>query len=60
MTKPGMARAIIIPMERELADFVVQNNLRLLGVDRKEFDELLDKVRGQKKPSRQKKSDDPN
>jgi predicted RNA binding protein YcfA (HicA-like mRNA interferase family) len=35
--KPGILRPIIIPREKELPQFIILNNLRILGVSRDEY-----------------------
>ena len=49
MTKPGMARPVIIKMDKDLGEDIVRSNMRTLGLTRKEFEQLLDTVRGRKK-----------
>ena len=41
MTKPGIPRPVVIPMEREVAVFIILNNLRTAGMSRAKFFELL-------------------
>lgn len=41
LTREGMARPVIVPLHRELPDFVVSNNLRTAGISRKEYLVLL-------------------
>lgn len=45
MTKPGMARPIVIKMAKELGEDTIRTNMHTLGIDRKEFDQLLNTVR---------------
>ena len=47
MTKPGMVRPVIIKMDRDMGEDIVRSNMRTLGLSRKEFEKLLQKVRGQ-------------
>ncbi len=49
MTRPGLARPIVIKMARELGDDIILSNLRTLGIERKRFEELLDQIRKRKK-----------
>lgn len=46
MTKPGMARPVVIKMDRNLGDDIIFSNLRTIGLSRKEFDKLMNQVRG--------------
>jgi len=48
MTKPGMARPVIIKMDRDLGEDVIRSNIRTLGLSRQQFEELLAQVRGYK------------
>jgi predicted RNA binding protein YcfA (HicA-like mRNA interferase family) len=41
ISKPGLARPVIVPLWNELAEFVVSNNLRTAGISRKEYLVLL-------------------
>ena len=45
MSRSGMARPIVIKMDRNLGEDIVRANMRTLGMDRKEFERLLDQVR---------------
>ena len=45
LTRTGMARPVIVPLHKELPDFVVSNNLRTAGISRKEYLTLLGKRR---------------
>lgn len=45
MTKPGMARPVVIKMDRELGEDIIRTNLHTLGVDRKQFAKFLNTVR---------------
>ncbi len=49
MTRPGMARPVIIKMDRDLGEDIVRSNMQTLGVTRKEFEELLNQVRRHRK-----------
>lgn len=48
MTKPGIARPVIIKMDRDLGEDIVRSNIRTLGLSRHEFEKLLATVRGHK------------
>jgi predicted RNA binding protein YcfA (HicA-like mRNA interferase family) len=48
MTKPGMARPVIIKMDRDLGEDVIRSNIRTLGLSRAQFEELLAQARGYK------------
>lgn len=48
MTKPGMARPVIIKMDKDLGEDIIRSNMRTLGMSRKEFERLLAMVRSQK------------
>ncbi len=49
MTKPGMARPVVIKMVRDLGSDLVLTNLHTMGISRKEFDQLLARVRGRRR-----------
>ena len=49
MTKPGLARPLVIKMDRNLGEDIVRLNMRTAGIDRKEFEKLLATVRGKRK-----------
>jgi hypothetical protein len=48
MTTPGMARPVIIKMDRDLGEDVIRSNIRTLGLSRRQFEELLAQARGYK------------
>ena len=48
MTKPGMARPVIIKMDKQMGEDIVRSNMRTLGLSRHEFERLLAIVRGQR------------
>jgi hypothetical protein len=48
MTKAGIARPVIIKMDRDMGEDIVRSNIRTLGLSRQEFEELLAKIRGYK------------
>jgi len=52
MTRPGLARPVIIKMDDNLGEDIVRSNMRTLNVSRKRFEELLSQVRGHKKPKK--------
>ncbi len=39
--KKGLARPIVLPRDPQLPIFIIQNNLRLLGIDRDKYLEIL-------------------
>jgi hypothetical protein len=55
MTKPGLARPVVIKMVRDIADDIIRSNMQTLGVSRRDFDALLAKARRTKKGGRRKK-----
>ncbi|MBM4119083.1 hypothetical protein FJ251_15375 [bacterium] len=46
MEKAGHARPVVIPKYPDLADDILHNNRRTMGLSRKEFEELLSQARG--------------
>ena len=46
MTRPGMARPVIIKMDKDFGEDILRSNMRTLGINRKEFERLLAIVRG--------------
>jgi len=42
--KDGLKRPIVLPMDDELPVFIIQNNLRTLGISRDEYFKLIKKV----------------
>ncbi|MGC9311015.1 MAG: type II toxin-antitoxin system HicA family toxin [Candidatus Aenigmatarchaeota archaeon] len=42
--KDGMKRPVIVKIMRVLPEFIIKNNLRTLGISRKEFEEIMDRV----------------
>jgi hypothetical protein len=46
MTRPGLARPVIIKMDRNIGEDIVRSNMRTLGLTRREFERLLAIVRG--------------
>jgi predicted RNA binding protein YcfA (HicA-like mRNA interferase family) len=49
MTRTGLARPVIIKMDKDLGEDIVRSNMRTLGLSRKEFDRLLAVVRRYKR-----------
>jgi predicted RNA binding protein YcfA (HicA-like mRNA interferase family) len=45
MTRAGLARAVVIKMDRDLGEDVIRSNMRTLGIDRYELEKQLDVVR---------------
>ena len=46
MTKPGLLRPVIIKIDKDIGEDIIRSNMRTLGMSRKEFERLLDVVRG--------------
>lgn len=46
MTKPGLARPVIIKMDKDIGEDIVRSNMRTVGLGRKDFERLLAIVRG--------------
>jgi predicted RNA binding protein YcfA (HicA-like mRNA interferase family) len=46
MTKPGLARPVIIKMDKDLGEDLIRSNMRTLNLSRKEFEQLPRVVRG--------------
>lgn len=42
--KPGIARPIVIPKYHEIPVFVIKNNLRVAGISRERYFELLQEI----------------
>ncbi len=42
--KPNIARAIVIPLSKEVPVFIIKNNMRTAGMTREEYFQLLDTV----------------
>jgi hypothetical protein len=49
MTRPGMARPVIIKMDKNLGEDIIRSNMQTLGVGRKEFEQRLAQVRRHRK-----------
>jgi predicted RNA binding protein YcfA (HicA-like mRNA interferase family) len=45
MTRPGMARPVVIKMDRDLGEDIIRSNMRTLGIDRVELERQLSIVR---------------
>jgi predicted RNA binding protein YcfA (HicA-like mRNA interferase family) len=45
MTRPGLARPIVIKMDRDVGEDIVRSNMRTLGIDRAELERQLAIVR---------------
>ena len=53
MTRPGLARPVVIKMDRQLGEDIIRSNMQTLGLTKKQFLEALAHVRRQtKKPKR--------
>jgi len=55
MTRPGMARPVIIKMVKDLGEDIVRSNMQTLGVSRKEFEQLISQIRRQRKSKSRKR-----
>ena len=49
MSKPGLARPIVIKMDRNLGEEIIRSNMHTLGVTKDDFEKLLERVRRLKK-----------
>ena len=56
MTRPGLARPIVIKMDPDLGEDIIRSNMLSLGIHRKQFEQLLEQVRGKGKKKRKKKT----
>jgi predicted RNA binding protein YcfA (HicA-like mRNA interferase family) len=45
MTRPGLARPVVIKMDRDLGEDIIRTNMHTLGIDRAEFLLQVDIVR---------------
>lgn len=54
MTRPGLARPVIIKMDPDLGEDLIRTNMHTLGIRRQRFDQLLAQVRGQRKGKRKR------
>jgi len=41
---PGTVRPVIIPKSKEVPIFVIRNNMRIIGLSREKYFELLQKI----------------
>jgi len=41
LTKPGISRPIIVPIYDEIPVFIIKNNLRMAGISRERYFQLL-------------------
>jgi predicted RNA binding protein YcfA (HicA-like mRNA interferase family) len=39
--RPGLLRPVIIPRDKELPAFIIQNNLRTLGISKEEYQKIM-------------------
>ncbi len=42
--RKGLSRPIVLPRDIQLPVFVIQNNLRLLGISREQYLEILERI----------------
>ena len=56
MSRPGVARPIVIKMDSDLGEDIIQSNKRTMGLSSAEFDTLLAQVRGKKTKKTKKPS----
>jgi hypothetical protein len=56
MTRPGLARPIVIKMDPDMGEDIIRSNMLSLGINRRQFEQLLEQVRGKGKKKRKKKS----
>jgi len=42
--KPGIRRPIVIPAVRDVPVFIIENNIRTAGIDRKRYFKILEKI----------------
>jgi hypothetical protein len=49
MSRPGLARPVIIKMDKDLGEDIIRSNMQTLGLSRKEFEALIERVRRGKK-----------
>ncbi len=45
MTRPGLPRAIVIKMDRNIGEDIIRSNMRTLGIDRAELERQLAMIR---------------
>ena len=56
MTRPGLARPVVIKMDPDLGEDIIRGNMLTLGLNRSQFDQLLEQVRRKGKKKKRKKS----
>lgn len=56
MTRPGLARPVVIKKEKALSNNIVLSIRRTLGLSADEFQRLVEQVRGSRKQKRKAKS----
>lgn len=49
MSRPGVARPVVIKMDADLGEDIIQGNKRTMGLTTAQFEELVDQVKGSKK-----------
>ena len=49
MIRPGLARPVIIKMDKDLGEDIIRSNMQTLGMSRREFEALIERVRRGKK-----------
>ena len=49
MSRPGVARPVVIKMDSDLGEDIIQSNKRTMGLTTTQFEQLLAEVRGRKK-----------
>jgi hypothetical protein len=54
MTRPGLARPVVIKMDRDLGEDIIGSNMQTLGLTKKEFLEALAHVRRRGKKAKRK------
>jgi predicted RNA binding protein YcfA (HicA-like mRNA interferase family) len=56
MTRPGLARPVVIKMDSDLGEDIIRGNMLTLGLNRRQFDQLLEQIRRKGKKKKGKKS----
>jgi len=54
MSRPGLARPVVIKMDSNLGEDIIQSNKRTMGLTTVQFEELLEEIRGKKKKAKKK------
>jgi len=54
MTKLGLARPIVIKMDRDLGEDIIRTNMRTLGISRQAFEQCLNTVRRKRKAKKKR------